>query len=194
INKPVTITGQGFPTIDGGGTTEVLRVSSNDVTITGVRITGTGVSYTQDRAAVRVTNSTNCNISGNRIDHTLYGIYLANVTGCVVQNNVLTGSGKTEAKSGNGIHLWSSREITIAANRVAGYRDGIYFEFVHNTTVTRNVSEQNLRYGLHFMDSADCEYIGTTFRQNGAGVAVMYTKRVHMAYNRFEHNWGSSAY
>ena len=44
------------------------------------------------------------------------------------------------------------------------------------------------------MYSDDCEYIGNVFRNNGAGVAVMYTKRVHMVSNRFEKNWGSSAY
>ena len=29
---------------------------------------------------------------------------------------------------------------------------------------------------------------------NGSGVAVMYTNRVHMTGNRFEHNWGSASY
>jgi nitrous oxidase accessory protein len=77
---------------------------------------------------------------------------------------------------------------------VSGFRDGIYFEFVHDTEVRRNVSEKNLRYGLHFMYSDDCNYIGNTFRDNGSGVAVMYTKRVHMIGNHFEHNWGSAAY
>jgi nitrous oxidase accessory protein len=84
--------------------------------------------------------------------------------------------------------------VTIARNRVTGFRDGIYFEFVHNTHVIGNVSEGNLRYGLHFMYSDDCDYVANTFRRNGAGVAVMYTKRVHMVRNRFEKNWGSSAY
>ncbi|MEO8578374.1 MAG: NosD domain-containing protein, partial [Gemmatimonadales bacterium] len=79
-------------------------------------------------------------------------------------------------------------------NSVAGFRDGIYFEFVHDTEVLRNVSEGNLRYGLHFMYSDDCEYVGNTFRHNGSGVAVMYTKRVRMKSNRFEHNWGAAAY
>jgi nitrous oxidase accessory protein len=44
------------------------------------------------------------------------------------------------------------------------------------------------------MYSDDCDYVGNTFQHNGAGVAVMYTKRVHMTGNRFERNWGSSAY
>lgn len=56
------------------------------------------------------------------------------------------------------------------------------------------MSEKNLRYGLHFMYSDDCRYVGNTFRRNGSGVAVMYTRRVHMTDNRFEQNWGSAAY
>ena len=194
INRPVSIIGQGYPILDGEGNGEILRVTSDDVTINGLMLKGTGVSYTQDRAAIRVSNVGKCNISNNRFEDVLYGIYLAKVTGCEIKGNTLRASGKTEAKSGNGIHLWSAREITIANNSVSGFRDGIYFEFVHNTEVSRNVSEGNLRYGLHFMYSDDCEYTGNTFRHNGAGVAVMYTKRVHMVSNRFENNWGSSAY
>ena len=33
-----------------------------------------------------------------------------------------------------------------------------------------------------------------TFRNNGSGVAVMFTKRVQMTGNRFEDNWGAAAY
>ena len=194
VNRPVSIIGRGYPVLDGEGNGEILRVTSDDVTIDGLMLKGTGVSYTQDRAAIRVSNVGKCNISNNRFEEVLYGIYLAKVTGCRITGNQLRASGKTEAKSGNGIHLWSAREITIANNTVSGFRDGIYFEFVHNTEVSRNVSEGNLRYGLHFMYSDDCEYTGNTFRRNGAGVAVMYTKRVHMVANRFEKNWGSSAY
>jgi nitrous oxidase accessory protein len=194
VQRPVTIVGDGFPVLDAGGKGEVLRIVSNDVTVQGIAATGTGVSYTQDRAAIRITGVGNCSIRGNRFENNLYGIYLAKVTSCEVAGNVLRARGKTEATSGNGIHLWSSREIRIHDNKVYGFRDGIYFEFVHDTRVSRNISEGNLRYGLHFMYSDDCEYIGNTFRNNGAGVAVMYTKRVHMVANRFEKNWGSSAY
>lgn len=194
IQKPVTIVGEGFPVLDAEGKGEVLLIAADDVTVNGLRLVNTGVSYTQDRAAIRVTNVGTCRIVGNRIENSLYGIYLAKVTDCLVADNVLSATGRTEATSGNGIHLWSSQGITLANNRIRHFRDGIYFEFVHNTKVTRNVSEGNLRYGLHFMYSDDCEYLGNVFRQNGAGVAVMYTKRVHMSGNRFEKNWGSSAY
>ena len=60
--------------------------------------------------------------------------------------------------------------------------------------MSRNLSEGNLRYGLHFMYSDDCQYISNVFRRNGSGVAVMYTHRVQMTGNRFENNWGAAAY
>lgn len=96
--------------------------------------------------------------------------------------------------AGNGIHLWASSRNTIASNVISGHRDGIYFEFVHNSVIRGNVSERNVRYGLHFMYSDDCRYLGNTFRANGSGVAVMFTHRVEMTGNRFDGNRGSAAY
>ena len=194
ITRPVEVVGEGSPVIDGEGKGEIILVTADSVALRGLHLKRVGVSYTQDRAAIRVSNASGCDISRNRIDEALYGIYLAKVNDCRIELNQLSASGKTESTSGNGIHLWTARGIRIAGNTVRGYRDGIYFEFVHDTEVIQNVSEGNIRYGLHFMYSDDCWYTGNTFRKNGSGVAVMYTNRVHMTANRFEDNWGSAAY
>lgn len=194
VARPVTIVGEGDAIIDGEKKGELLLISANDVTIRGMRFRGVGLSYVKDWAAIRVTGASGCTIADNRIDDALYGIYLAKVDGCLIERNRLNATGTTESTSGNGIHLWSVRSVRIADNLVHGYRDGIYFEFVHDTEVLRNVSEGNMRYGLHFMYSDDCTYTDNTFRHNGSGVAVMYTNRVHMIGNRFENNWGSAAY
>ncbi len=94
-----------------------------------------------------------------------------------------------DATSGNGIHLWHSRDIVIQGNQVSGHRDGIYFEFVRARLTFMTISApDNLRYGLHFMYSDSCDYEGNTFRHNGAGVAVMYTHHVRMVGNRFTDN------
>ena len=90
--------------------------------------------------------------------------------------------------------MWKCEHITINNNTIKGHRDGIYFEFVTNSLITNNYSSGNLRYGLHFMFSHNDEYRNNTFINNGAGVAVMYTKGVKMIDNTFEHNWGSSSY
>ena len=194
VERAMTIVGEGDALIDGEGKGELLLIAADDVTVKGMRFKGVGLSYTKDWAAIRVTGATGCNISDNIIDDALYGIYLAKVDGCRIERNKLYAKGKTESTSGNGIHLWSARSVHIADNLVSGYRDGIYFEFVHDTEVLRNVSEKNLRYGLHFMYSDDCSYTANVFRHNGSNIAVMYTNRVHMTANRFEDNWGSAAY
>jgi nitrous oxidase accessory protein len=84
--------------------------------------------------------------------------------------------------------------VLIANNSTMGHRDGIYLEFVNHSKVQGNHSERNVRYGLHFMFSNDNIYQGNAFVNNGAGVAVMYSKRISMLGNEFRHNWGPAAY
>ncbi|HEU4643451.1 MAG TPA: nitrous oxide reductase family maturation protein NosD [Gemmatimonadaceae bacterium] len=194
VDKPVRIEGVGRPTLDGEGARQIMTVTADDVTVRGLRFAHVGTSYMQDRAAIKVVEAANCAIVDNQIDDAFFGIYLAKVTGCRVEGNVLRATKSTEAASGNGIHLWSSREVLVERNRIAGHRDGIYLEFGRADVVRDNVSEDNLRYGMHFMYSDSCHYLGNTFRRNQAGVAVMYSKVVEMTGNRFESNWGSASY
>ena len=123
-----------------------------------------------------------------------FGIYLAGSKKCTVLYNEIMSNAVTESSSGNGIHLWKCDSISIRNNFISGHRDGIYFEFVTNSRVENNSSYKNIRYGLHFMFSNGDDYENNVFSENGAGVAVMYTKNVKMINNRFENNWGSSAY
>jgi len=194
VTKPVEIIGEGFPVLDGQNARQIMIVTADSVSIRGIHFDHVGSSFVEDWAAVKVIDATGCTIENNLIDDAFFGIYLARVNQCTIRGNRIRGRHAREMASGNGIHLWQSRDITIASNRITGHRDGIYFEFVRNSAITDNVSEKNLRYGLHFMFSDDCHYIGNVFRTNGAGVAVMFTHRVQMIGNRFENNWGGAAY
>ncbi len=194
VNKPVEIIGEGWPVLDGASARQIMTVTADSVTIRGLHFEHVGTSFTEDWAAVRFQAVRGCTIEGNRFDDAFFGIYLAKVNDCTIRGNVLRSGRGREMNSGNGIHLWASNGITIANNRISGHRDGIYFEFVHNSVISGNVSEQNLRYGLHFMYSDDCRYLNNIFRRNGSGVAVMFTNRVEMTGNRFEENWGGAAY
>ena len=194
VTKSVRIIGTNWPVLDGDGSHEIMTIDADSVTVRGLVLRNVGTSFVEDRAALRVVDSRDCVIEDNRIEQAFFGIYLAGVTGCRVSRNTLRAEKGTEAASGNGIHLWSSSDITIEDNRISGHRDGIYLEFVRGSVVQRNLSEGNLRYGLHFMYSDDCRYIENVFRANLAGVAVMYTKRIAMIGNRFEENWGSASY
>ncbi len=84
--------------------------------------------------------------------------------------------------------------MEIINNRISGHRDGIYFEFVTNSVIWRNISSRNIRYGLHFMFSHNDAYISNIFQNNGAGVSVMFTHGVKMFNNFFEDNWGDGSF
>jgi nitrous oxidase accessory protein len=194
VDRPLTLVGEGLPTLDGQGRHQIMRVTADDVTVEGLRFTHVGTSYVEDRAAVKFVNVAHCVAGRNVLDDAFFGIYLANSHDCRVTHNVVRGLAREETSSGNGIHLWHARRVLVDSNDVRGQRDGIYLEFTKDSRVVGNTSEHNLRYGLHFMFSDSCEYLGNTFRHNGAGVAVMYAHRVSMTKNRFEDNWGGAAY
>ena len=112
----------------------------------------------------------------------------------IIRNNVIHGDAETEAGSGNGIQLWHSHYVLIEHNQVFNMRDGIYLEFVSDCVTQYNLSKDCLRYGLHFMFSDDNVYSHNVFDNNGAGVAVMFSRRITMTHNLFQYNWGSSSY
>lgn len=194
VSIPVSIIGEQYPVLDGEGVRQIMTVTADSVTVRGVSFRNVGVAFTEDLAAIKVVRARYCSIADNRIDNGFFGIYLQEAQYCSVLRNVIRGTHSRDATSGNGIHLWHSRDIVIQGNQVSGHRDGIYFEFVRATHVHDNLSTGNLRYGLHFMFSDSCDYEGNTFRRNGAGVAVMYTHNVRMVGNHFTDNTGAAAY
>jgi len=52
----------------------------------------------------------------------------------------------------------------------------------------------NVRYGLHYMFSNEDVYENNHFENNGAGVAVMFSKQIKMIGNTFKNNWGPTSY
>ncbi|KXK43613.1 MAG: nitrous oxide reductase family maturation protein NosD [Chitinophagaceae bacterium] len=194
IDKPITLFGEDFPILDGELKNEVISIKSNDVTIKGLQLQNSGRMVMSDPGAVKVYDSKNIIIEQNILLNNYFGIYLQYSNHCIIKNNIIKATQKAENQSGNGIHCWKSDSIQIIGNKIVGHRDGIYFEFVKNSVIWRNRSINNLRYGLHFMFSNDNTYISNYFRSNGAGVAVMYSKKVTMIHNTIEENWGDAAY
>ncbi len=194
VDKPLTLLGQGFPVIDGEEQGEIIRIVSDNVTIDGLFIINVGTSYTTDYAAIRVVKSANFLIQNVVLEKLFFGIYLEKSNNGRVYHNKIIGDAVDEYNSGNGIQLWYSHNVEVDRNIVQGVRDGIYLEFSDHITINNNESTNNLRYGLHFMFSNDDVYTNNTFERNGAGVAVMFSKRIKMVGNIFRKNWGSAAF
>lgn len=194
LQKSIVLLGKDYPVLDGENEFEILTVHTQGAVIQGLKFINTGIASIEDKAAIKILESKNLKILNNQFENTFFGIYLANSSHNWIENNELQSDAESEHQIGNGIHLWKCEYITINNNKIKGHRDGIYFEFVTNSLITNNYSEGNMRYGLHFMFSNNDEYRNNTFINNGAGVAVMYTKGVKMVGNKFIHNWGSSSY
>lgn len=194
IDKAITLLGKGMPTLDGEKLHEPISVKSPYVTISGFRIKSSGYSSMDDKAGVKIYNTHHVRILNNDLSDNCFGIYAQNAVHVEIKGNTIQAFGKAEQLIGNGIHAWQSDSLHIKDNIIKGHRDGIYLEFVTHTEVINNLSEHNLRYGLHFMFSHNNSYIENIFRSNGAGVAVMHTHHVHMENNVFEENWGDASY
>lgn len=194
VNKPLTIIGKNYPVIDGESQGEIITVISDHVTVDGLFIINVGNSYTSDYAAIRVKNSKNFLIQNLVLEKLFFGIYIEKSRDGKVFHNKIIGDAVEEYNSGNGIQLWYSKNIEIEHNFVQHVRDGIYLEFSDFCTIKNNVSSLNVRYGLHFMFSNDDVYQDNVFENNGAGVAVMFSKRIEMYNNIFKENWGTASY
>jgi len=194
VDKPLTLLGQEFPVIDGEDKGEIITITSDNVTVDGLFIINVGTSYTSDFAAIRVVKSKNFLIQNVVLEKLFFGIYVEKSQNGRVFHNNITGDAVEEFNSGNGIQLWYCQNIEVEQNIVQHVRDGIYLEFSDNITIKNNTSSNNVRYGLHFMFSNDDVYESNVFENNGAGVAVMFSKKIKMLDNTFRKNWGTASF
>lgn len=194
IDKPLVIQGIDHPIIDGAYQGEIIRITSDSVTLDGLIIRGVQTSYTQDHAAIRVVQSRDFVLQNLILEDFFFGIYLQKSHHGRISHNIIRGNASDEFGSGNGIHLWYAQQVMIENNTISGARDGIYIEFADSCLIRNNHSHHNIRYGLHFMFSNHDRYENNTFENNGAGVAVMFSRNIDMIDNIFTQNWGPSSY
>ncbi|WP_440999245.1 nitrous oxide reductase family maturation protein NosD [Fodinibius sp. SL11] len=194
VNKRITLLGEENAIIDGDEQGFVVVVEADSAIIKNIEVHNSKAGFMDDYAGIAVEGADYVRIENVRLINNFFGIYLAKSEGSTIKGNYITASRQRETNSGNGIHLWYTKDVEIINNYVSGHRDGLYFEFVEGAFIAGNESENNIRYGIHFMYSDNCRYEGNTFRDNGGGVAVMYTSNVEIVNNHFADNWGSSAY
>ena len=186
INKSISLIGELGAIIDGENSGGIIIFEADNFTIKGLKIINVGMSYTVDYAAIKVIKATNFTIEDCILENVFFGLLIEKSKKGIIRNNTISGTRKSEASSGNGIHIWDGSDMEVYNNKLFGLRDGIYFEFVKKSVVFENESHENIRYGLHFMFSNNNIYHHNVFRNNGAGVAVMFSKYITMHNNKFE--------
>ncbi len=216
ISKPLSLTGEAGAEIRGNGTGNVVTIAADDVTVRGLRITGSGLRLSDDNAAVFVTGN-RIKVDNNVIEDSLHGIYLKKVRDCRITDNRIRGKTTLRTSTrpieetltagigelcevplnqnerGNGIHQWNCENNFIFGNEIGETRDGIYFSFTNHSRAENN-RVHNVRYGLHYMYSDNNVFENNTFTENAAGAAVMFSYDIAIRDNRFIDNRGSRAY
>ena len=185
VRKSITLIGKSGAILDGNGKGYVLKLLADHIKVTGFKIINSDRSHTKDYAAIYVFKSNHFQIINNEISKSFFGLLLEKSTYGTVKGNKVFGQSIREDDSGNGIHLWHCSWMEIVGNEVYGMRDGIYLEFVEESLIRENYTHTNVRYGLHFMFSNHDSYEANIFENNGAGVAVMFSKWIRMEKNRF---------
>lgn len=194
ISKPLTLIACERVILRAPEASGIFEIRADGVEINGFELKDVDRSYIKDLAAIWIDFSKDFKIINNTIEDSFFGIMATKSSKGIISGNKIRGNAVDEHSSANAIHLWYCKNLSIENNSVSHHRDGIYLEFTDSSEVRNNLSEHNLRYGLHFMFSNDDIYANNTFRQNGSGVAVMFSDHIDMVENVFIENWGSAAY
>jgi len=190
IDKPVQLIGQGRPLIEGSGSGSVIRIRAADVTVEGFDVDGmAGGDLGRDTSGIHVA-APRATIRDCRVRRSLFGVYLREAPGSVVERTIVRGvPGLEPGEKGSGIHVWNTDGFRLTDNQVYDARDGFYIQSSPHGFVAGNIAS-DLRYGLHYMFSDDNVFEDNVFQNAAAGSAIMYSNRIRFRRNQFLHNRG----
>jgi nitrous oxidase accessory protein len=188
VDKNVYIDGQKISVVDGGGSGHVIYIKS-PCTIKNLIIKNSGRDVLHEDSGIMVENTTGVYLEGNRIENTLFGIYLKNSEDIIIRDNIILGNEKEPFQfRGDGIRLWYSRKVLIEKNYVENMRDVVIWYSNDVRVIGNHVI--NSRYGLHYMYSDGNILEGNEFYGNVVGAFLMFSKQILIRKNVF----GSSKY
>lgn len=193
IKKPITLEGQDWPVIDGNNQGSVIEVNNTpDVTIRGFVIRNSGARLDQENAGIAVDKSPRLVVENNRLENTLFGIYIKNSQNSRIAHNIIGAKDLEVPARGDGIRVWYSDNTEIIGNRVEGSRDVVFW--YNNGAIIRDNVITNGRYGLHFMYCDDNLIEKNYIEGNSVGGFLMYSRRLTLRHNIFANNRGPSGY
>jgi nitrous oxidase accessory protein len=192
LDQPVTLNGQPGAILDGDGLSDVVRIRTAGVTLRNLTIRNSGRDLTAMNAGVYVEKDVDgAIIENNRIQDTLFGVYLDGPQHVQVIGNVITGIAELRVPDrGDGIHLWNDAHCVIKGNDVSGTRDGIYDYVSHDDLIADNHVHE-VRYGVHQMYTRRETLRGNISSNNVAGMALMSSDHVRVVDN---HIFNDSSY
>lgn len=185
IDKPLTLSGKGWPQINGGLVGNTITVQAEDVRIDGLRVTDSGGDLGAQNAGIYIRpGSHRASVERCEISYSLFGLWIEKARDVRVSSNTITGKRDfPSAQRGNGIQLYNTTGATIIGNHISYVRDGIYVDVSHYASFRDN-HVHNTRYGTHYMNSYNNVWEGNRVHHNRGGLALMETRNQQVRNNR----------
>lgn len=191
IDKTISLVGINQPVIDGQGKGSLVLINAPDVIFRGFTLRASGQSLTHEDTGI-VIQAEDVTVSDNLLEDVMFGIYFADASGGVAQNNIIRGKPLEESMRGDGIRVWYSNDVQLIGNEITFGRDTLIW-YSDNITIRDNHLHDN-RYGLHFMYNENAVVEDNIIEHNAVGAYMMYSAGLVMTGNRYIDNRGASGY
>lgn len=176
IKKSVTLHGALTARVVGAGTGSVVTVEASAVTITGLTLTGSGLSQETLDAGIKLTKKARgANIEYNRLLNNLTGIDVHGAKDVRIARNLIEGRQDLRMNErGNGLYVWNAPGLTAEFNTIRYGRDGVFVNASHKDRFLNNRFE-NLRFAIHYMYGNKGVISGNVSVGNDIGFALMFS-------------------
>ncbi len=191
VEKSIHLHGLDWPIIDGENQGTVVKLLAPDTVFQGFVVRNSGASLDQENSGI-AGEAPGLRIEGNRLEDTLFGIYLRDAQGSVIRENEIESKDLDVPRRGDPIRVWYSSNVLIENNIVTRGRDVVLWYSEHLTVRDNEVTEG--RYGLHFMYCDDATIEGNLLAGNSVGAFLMYSRRMTLQNNTIANNRGPSGF
>ncbi|UCB59438.1 MAG: right-handed parallel beta-helix repeat-containing protein [Thermoplasmatales archaeon] len=136
----------GPPIIIGNSNGDVINISSDNISISGLGITNSGFDFINLDAAIHI-HSNNNHIDGNYLAGSYYAISIHDGNDNEISNNII------ELNQMDGIFMYNSDNNSISLNTIInnGFQ-GIYLYDCEDNFLYKNILKLNDKNGIHFFD------------------------------------------
>jgi nitrous oxidase accessory protein len=189
VRRPMRIEGGGRVTIDAAGHGTVVRIEASGVVLRGLRLVGSGSNNDAVDAGVQIAGSGNV-VEGNSIEDCLFGIDLAQSNDNLVRRNRIHSKHLDMGMRGDAIRLWYSFRNALVENDISDARDFVLWYSADNRIVGNRVTGS--RYALHTMYAAKNFVEDNVYRDNMAGIFLMYSDGVEIRRNEILGSQGAT--
>lgn len=189
LTKPLIIDGGGKVTIDGGDMSTVFVIETNDATVRGLHLKGSGSSHDTDDACLNVRGHRNL-IESLIIDDCLFGIDLKQSNNNIIRGNSIKSKPVELGVRGDSIRLWYSMSNRVESNDISDSRDTVVW-YSNDNVFWKNRAVRS-RYSLHFMFAGHNVVDSNYYYDNSVGIYLMYTDAMEVRNNVISHSNGST--